>query len=269
MNEFQLALNSIPKLTFAHRHETDHYNIHKALNLPNRFIEITYVLTGNCVVHTPECEYTVPCDSLMVSIYDEEYIFSSNEFHRHATINLEIDYEHVCENGLILPRVLSFETADNPVRTLLEEIILRYSINENDPKNIAMVYELLGKISSIYQIKNADSHEYGKERYVNRAKKYIVNNISLPFTVTDVANQLNISVSYLSHIFHQVTGQTVKQYINAVRVKTLEELIVAYGLDLKEAGVKVGLSDPDYVSRLFRKVRGHSITELIRVNVRN
>lgn len=208
------------------------------------------------------------CLQTTIEIYDEEYVFSSNEFHRHATIILEVDYGHIGENGLILPRVLSFDTTDNPVRPLLEEIILRYSINENIPRNIAMVYELLGKISSIYLTKNADTHKYGKEQYVNRAKKYIVNNISLPFTVTDVANQLNISVSYLSHVFHEITGQTVKQYINTVRVKTLEELIVAYGLDLKEAGMKVGLSDPDYVSRLFKKVRGHSISELLRVNVR-
>ncbi|MBQ8334408.1 MAG: helix-turn-helix transcriptional regulator, partial [Clostridia bacterium] len=125
-----------------------------------------------------------------------------------------------------------------------------------------MLFELMGKLSCIYQSDLRGEQEFGKEWYVSRAQKYIIDNIAKPLRVTDVAESLDISTGYLSHLFSEVTGQTVTQYINTVRIKQVEELVISYGMDLKQAGEQVGLSDPSYVSRLFKRIRGCSISDL-------
>ena len=97
--------------------------------------------------------------------------------------------------------------------------------------------------------------------YASKAEGYINESYAKKLTVEDIADFLEISSGYLQHIFRHVTGMTVVDYINSCRVTNAIKLMQSRGLSLKEASLNVGVSDPAYMSRLFRKVTGLSCRE--------
>jgi len=260
MTEHQLLFHSMPRVCFAHRYDTDHYDIRHTPH-PG-LIEITYILRGGSHIRTEDEEYDIPCDSAHVSVYDHTYHFSYPGYHQHTTVGIQVDYTRVTGSGILLPSALTFDTENNPVRLLIEQLVLQFSLNPDHPRTAALLFELLGKISDQYQTELQKRQAFGKEWYVNRAKQYIIENIANSPKVADTARHLDISAGYLSHIFTEITGQTLTRYVNTVRLKRVEELVLTYGMDLRQAGESVGLSDPNYTSRLFRKIQGCSLSDL-------
>jgi YesN/AraC family two-component response regulator len=61
-----------------------------------------------------------------------------------------------------------------------------------------------------------------------------------------------------------VKNTGVLEYINKRRVSVAIDLINNHHLSLKEAAYNVGISEPAYMSRLFKKVTGVSYLEYFR-----
>lgn len=263
MEEFQLYFCTMPKLLFAHRFGSKQYDM--VFQNVRQNMEITYVLQGGCDIcfldNGEKC--TVPPCSMLCSLFERPKRITAKTYHEHITIGFSVDYVHTTEGGLRLPQVLSFGKEENPLLPSMEQLILQYTIDADAPQNMGLLYEILGRLSVLH-LSAQKKQTMGQEWYIKKAQRFIVDNISLPFRVTDVAAHLNISPGYLSHLFHQYLGQTVIEYANQVRVRRIEELVLGYGMDIRQAGNQVGLSDPNYVSRLFQKVRGCSLSELRR-----
>ncbi len=262
MTVYQLAFRSMPRVEFAHRYGTEAYS--NFIRPKACSVEISYVLQGCIQIEEAGKNMEIAsCESVVTTVYDRDRHFSCpGEYHQHSTVGFTVDYEETEAGGLILPQILSFQTPDNPIRPLIEQMVLQYSLEPESPRVLAMLFELMGKISDLYQSELQHATTFGKEWYVTRAKQYIIENIAKPPRVSDTAKFLDISSGYLSHIFTEMTGQTVTQFINDVRVRRIEELVLSYGMDIRSAGEQVGLPDPNYVSRLFKQVRGCTLSEL-------
>ncbi len=81
------------------------------------------------------------------------------------------------------------------------------------------------------------------------------------FSVGTIAEELNVSPKYLSRIFRKVTGKTCIDYITQVRVDQAKEWLRSTSLRSLEIGEKVGYSNPNYFSLVFKKQTGMSPTE--------
>ncbi len=276
MVEYQLSFRSIPQVYFAHRYDTMQYRFSHA-NREQSF-EITYVLQGGCDITllppaTGEEPLHVPPDSVIFSLFDKPRLYASTGHHQHSTVGCVVDYtvltptendnkQSSVPTGLVLPQVLSFSSSENPVRPLVEQLVMTYSMDTAAPMVTALLLELLGTISRLYLSGKQEEQTFGQSWYVKRAQKYILENIAGPIQLSDIAAYLDISPGYLSHLFSAIQGQTVVEYINTMRIRRIEELVLTYGLDIRQAGAQVGLHDPNYVSRLFRKIRGCTLSEL-------
>lgn len=257
----RLTFHSMPSVYFAHRYGTDNYNTDHSFR--SRSIEITYIIRGGLYLETEQGTDFAPADSVVVTVYNrKQHYFCAEDYHQHTTVGFKVDYEEVSAGGLILPMVLPIKNPENPIRALIEQLVLQYNVDPESPRVTAMLFELMGKISDLYQTQLQSEVTFGKEWYVTRAKQYIIENIEKTPHVTDTARYLDISPGYLSHIFSEITGQTVTQFINDIRVRRIEELVLTYNMDIRKAGEQVGLMDPNYVSRLFRQVRGCTLSEL-------
>ena len=62
-------------------------------------------------------------------------------------------------------------------------------------------------------------------------------------------------------IFKKTTGVSVLHYINQYRVNIVKQYVERYKLPLYEAAFQVGIDDPAYMSRLFKKITGTSYRE--------
>lgn len=109
---------------------------------------------------------------------------------------------------------------------------------------------------------NADSGTQKQENStVERAKAYIRENYSWDISLDDVSRRLKLTPYYFSKLFKQETGSTFVEYLTSVRMETAKKLLKNPELSIKEIGISVGYSDPNYFSRIFKKVMGVTPSE--------
>lgn len=98
--------------------------------------------------------------------------------------------------------------------------------------------------------------------YSEMAVAYIVKHYREKITVADIADELGLSQNYLHSIFKQVKGCTITDYLTSYRMGLARTYIERFGLKSYEAAHAVGIDDPAYFSRLFKKSYGISASEM-------
>ncbi len=123
------------------------------------------------------------------------------------------------------------------------------------------------KISSI--IENFIVHLYNHKNIMPTAyKQEIVNTIQFinqnyqrKLTLDIIADHVNLNGSYLCRIFKTEVGKSIFNYINSIRMEKAAWLIKNKQVYIKEVCASVGIDDPFYFNRLFRKHFGVAPSE--------
>ncbi len=79
--------------------------------------------------------------------------------------------------------------------------------------------------------------------------------------VKTIAERLQCSPDYLSHLFHTETGEKLIHYIQRVRIDGAVLALETTPLYISEIAYASGFSDPAYFARVFKKHRGESPAE--------
>lgn len=80
--------------------------------------------------------------------------------------------------------------------------------------------------------------------------------MSEKITVTEIADKLGVSAGYAQNVFKKATGESIIEYVNRRKIETAVEMLRANKLKLKDVAFNLGVDDPAYFSRLFKKVNG-------------
>jgi AraC-like DNA-binding protein len=88
---------------------------------------------------------------------------------------------------------------------------------------------------------------------VNGLLDYIHQNYPHKITSHQIESVFDGNYDYLNRCFKAMTGQTITQYVNQVRIKHAKELIETTDLTFGEIGYLTGLNDPYYFSKVFKK----------------
>lgn len=107
----------------------------------------------------------------------------------------------------------------------------------------------------------SDSVSPGNRRHCARAKAFISENINRKLTVSDIADAIGVSKNYLTNVFSSSEGVPLMEYINRSKLSYMMVLIRRYGYTLAQAGRHVGLTDVNYISRIFKRYYGMTVTE--------
>ena len=92
-------------------------------------------------------------------------------------------------------------------------------------------------------------------------KKYIEHNYTDPkLNLAYVAQHFGFSASYLSRKFKQDTGKNFVEYLTEVRMETAKKL-AGKGSKMFQTASEVGIPDPNYFSRCFKKYTGVSYSD--------
>ena len=120
---------------------------------------------------------------------------------------------------------------------------------------------LLHKLSQRIRVEDSDPISPGNRRHCARAKAYISENIHRRLTVADVAAAVGVSKNYLTNVFSGSEGVPLMEYINRSKLSYMLVLMRRYGYTLQQAGKQVGFTDVNYISRIFKRYYGMTITE--------
>jgi transcriptional regulator GlxA family with amidase domain len=77
-----------------------------------------------------------------------------------------------------------------------------------------------------------------------------------PVRLEQLARSVNISPSYLTHLFRRDVGRSPAQYWRDVRLQRAHDLLQSSFLSVKQVMAAVGWNDPSHFNRDFRRKHG-------------
>ena len=288
MDFAEIEIKGLPKFRFAC--SVDAENLYNYFEYKPDFLEISVHEEGRTAVYSLDGKLThisqphiisgIACD---MAARTHSY---NGERQKHTTVGVFVPYtikrhkSEECDFETLRKRLgentialipFGFDPGDKfeLVLNAIKKIITFHSspLHCDKMNAISAWFSLLGLLTDITMSElNALQSEFSPSEinYSLKATKYINENYAKKLTVSEIAAHLGISEGYLHRIFRNSQKRGIIEYINYVRIKNAISLVKNKGLSLKDASSSVGIDDPAYMSRLFKKTTGQSFREYFR-----
>jgi AraC-like DNA-binding protein len=92
--------------------------------------------------------------------------------------------------------------------------------------------------------------------FVSRIRNYIEQNITEDIRVSDIADELNISRSYISIQFKKETGMNLNDFINRIKINTAEYLLTTTSQSTIDIASLLAFSSQSYFQTVFKRYTG-------------
>ena len=164
-------------------------------------------------------------------------------------------------------------TIDHPVRdcyinpeefrAYTEKILKYHELTiANELLRNSLLYELLALLvnSQNQNLTNNHKpveHDYSPDVYVNYAAEYIHYNYD-HIRVSDIADYIGITRSYLTHIFKQKLGVSPQEYLLTYRLDQSLRLLRSTNFSIQEISESIGYENPLTFSKMFKNAYGLS-----------
>ena len=99
---------------------------------------------------------------------------------------------------------------------------------------------------------------------INRAIAYINETIHLKILAKDIADVLNLNTGYLSVKFKKVTGVSLPNFINNLKIIEAKRLLLFTDKTLAEITYNLSFSSQSYFQSLFKKITGVTPKEYVK-----
>jgi AraC-like DNA-binding protein len=98
----------------------------------------------------------------------------------------------------------------------------------------------------------------GNNQIYSDIADYIRRNISRNIKISEIADAFGYSPKYLSHLFSEIRGISLKQFITSQKMETACYYLTDSDKTVSEIAVELGFSDVHNFSKAFKKVTGLS-----------
>lgn len=149
-------------------------------------------------------------------------------------------------NGLLLDHNYLDATSDADM-VLTDQLSFDDSIDETEKQINARIAYVLNCMED--SPANIDS-------IVHTVKNYIDQNYRMELSLELLASRVHLSASYLSRLFKNEVGQNLSAYIQNVRIENAKVLLRSTMMKTYEVAEAVGIGDPVYFSKMFKKATG-------------
>ncbi len=133
------------------------------------------------------------------------------------------------------------EAFEEMIEYLLREILL-FSFRIKSEGNAAHI-----------SVRNLIGSETEKIRTVNRVAGYLADHYQESSSLDELASRFFTNKFYLTRIFKQVTGFTIREYLHIQRVQKAQEFLRSSLLPITEIALMVGFENVSYFEKIFRR----------------
>ncbi len=105
------------------------------------------------------------------------------------------------------------------------------------------------------------SKESMQNHLVLAVKEYIESHVEETLRINDVCRKLGYSKSYLSKLFHEQSGETIAAFATRIKIDFAKRLIREGNLNFTQISDKLAFDNPQYFSRVFKRVTNMSPSE--------
>ena len=102
-------------------------------------------------------------------------------------------------------------------------------------------------------IRLAQGKETEPSPIIETVKEYIEAHLSEDVTVSELAESINISVYYLSHLFKKTTGTSIIEYRNELRLTRAKLMLIDTTMSITDIAQALGFCSSAYFSEVFSK----------------
>jgi len=254
-------IETLPCVKFAHVYHADTY--FNSFSKKENSMEITYISEGSITVEYNGEEHVANKGDILLLTYDQELTnIKAYAYHEHHTVfaNLKWSLQNNI-SGLYLPLITPARYITQSASNIIDQLIRNQLIFKNSQvKGAAKFLDLLCEIDQCNR-RQRDLNLPSEVLYTQRAKEYVQSNLHIPITQKSVAQYLSITPEYLCSVFKKVEGISFQKYVNYEKLEAIKNLTEKEQAHLYEAAALFGYSDPNYVSRLFKKYYGYNITD--------
>ena len=123
-------------------------------------------------------------------------------------------------------------------------------------KKINYWTNLIFSMKSEDEVKNLTRKPDIKSTHVKKAVEFINSSIHKKITPSLVAQFVKLDEKYLYSLFSNIEGCSLREYINRQRVEKAKTLLKFSNMNISEIAYSIGIEDPLYFSKLFKKYVG-------------
>ena len=120
-------------------------------------------------------------------------------------------------------------------------------------KNVYNLHSFAEGILTDISERFSQKHLEQKNSMVENVKDYINKNFGKKISMSDITQEVFYTPNYISLVFSRITGQTVKEYITAERIRYAKQLLKTTDKLIFEIAEECGYDNARYFSTVFRK----------------
>lgn len=229
---------------------------HMATHLHPEQWEFIYFLKGCGRVETPTSTFFPQRYHLVVYPPGLPHAEWTSAHDPEETVYITVSVQGQCPKGvhLLLP------DRDGKMRWLATNILEEYStFGPSSPLAHAYTQALLLIVERYWTEASPVPHNA-----VDVVIQYIQTNYSRPLSIRHLAETAHISQSYLAHRFRQKTGFSLMRYVQRVRIEEATRLLSTTDYPISNIARQVGFTDPLHFSRVYKKMKGFTPSEMRR-----
>jgi two-component system, response regulator YesN len=139
---------------------------------------------------------------------------------------------------------------------------------EKGYRNVPESYHIAKKIfdntqtnDSYSLIKHENSEDIKVSSIIRKAIEYVNENYAKDINLSTIAYAFDINSFYLGQQFKKELGESFTNYINKIRIEKAKELLLSSTLKTVDIAKKVGYSNTNYFSTIFKKTTGFTPSE--------
>jgi AraC-like DNA-binding protein len=148
------------------------------------------------------------------------------------------------ESAIFLSNSLGRVLAEYKLRGLQNKLVIQAHL-------IALLCDL-----NIEYVPLSDHSNKRAVEITNRFKEYLQEKINSTHKVSDYADMLHISPNHLNKSVKLITNKTPSEWIRVTLINEAKVLIFQTDLSIQQIAFELGIDDPSYFTRIFKKHEG-------------
>lgn len=224
-------------------------------DIPYRLFSGSYLFLSKNIAHWGGDNYEPSTEWFYIHLYDtDEHTAALPEYRllpQHALIPLS-----TYNSRIVLPKTGVLSQVLQPSVKLSQMLHHFDAPSSFSPLQLSLlVYQFF---ISLYA-KHTDQSTHSKsDHIVNRLRELLLHAKGQRLSSTDIANHFGMNYAYLSTLFKQHTGITIKRFQNELLIEQAIDLFKSNYGNVSEVSDALGFSNPYYFSRVFKQVTGVS-----------
>ena len=144
------------------------------------------------------------------------------------------------------------------MKQLQDEVKNKYPVMTLDSMTTSILMELYGQLCSVTP---GGCQSPLRKQLHSDIVDYIQSNLASNLKISDIAVHFGYNEKYLSHLFAQITGIPLKQFILSCKIDAANFMLTDSNMPIQEIAKKLGFADNHNFSRTYRNFTGLTPTE--------